>query len=291
MGSETRYCAICAWRASCQKRYSVHTDITGNVYCNEYTRDLSIKMKEDAERQNQEAASSIDRYLENQLRRLHDLSEKELRKDAPGGPVITVSREAGASGTEIARRLSQELKMDLMNDQIIGYVADSARISKKVIESLDEKEVNRRDAWIAAFFEDKHLWPDQYFDHLTRVIATIGRYGNAVIIGRGAHYILPPENVFRVRLIAPLEDRVAHIMQIRSASYKEAERYVLKTDNERQAFIRKYFHADITDPNHYDIVVSMRIITIEGAVEAIKTAFLKRKVAETPAEQPAPESA
>jgi len=35
----------------------------------------------------------------------------------------------------------------------------------------------------------------------------------------------------------------------------------------------------------------MRIITIEGAVEAIKTAFLKRKVAETPAEQPAPESA
>jgi len=282
MGSETRYCAICAWRASCQKRYSVHTDITGNVYCNEYTRDLSIKMKEDAERQDQEAASSIDRYLENQLRRFHDASEKEQGKEAHGGPVITVSREAGACGTEIARRLSQELKMDLMNDQIIGYVADSAKISKKVIESLDEKEVNRRDAWIAAFFESKHLWPDQYLDHLTRVIATIGRYGNTVIVGRGAHYILPLEKVFRVRLIAPLEDRIAHIMQIRGASYKEAEKYVLKTDNERQAFIRKYFHADITEPNQYDIVVSMRIITIEGAVEAIKNAFLKSRVVLTP---------
>jgi hypothetical protein len=50
--------------------------------------------------------------------------------------VITVSREAGAYGTEIAKKLAAELQMDLLNDQIIGYVAESANISKKVIESL-----------------------------------------------------------------------------------------------------------------------------------------------------------
>ena len=275
---ETRYCAICAWRANCQKRYGVHTDIMGNVYCNEYTRDASIKMKDDSERQNHEVVSSIERYLENQLRRFRDLPEQELRKGPPGGPVITVSREAGACGTEIATRLSQELKMELMNDQIIGYVAESARISKRVIESLDEKEVTRREAWIAAFIESKHLWPDQYFDHLARVIATIGRYGNAIIIGRGAHYILPPENVFSVRLLAPLGNRIAHVMQVRNILYEEAEKYVLKTDNERQAFIRKYFHADIADPGQYDIVMNMRIITVDGAVEAIKMAFLKSRI-------------
>jgi len=293
MGNESRYCAICAWRASCQKRYGVHTDISGNVYCNEYTRDLSLKRKEDVEKQNQEAASRIERYIENQLHRLQSLAERELKQETPRGAVITVSRETGACGTEIAERLSRELKMDLMNDQIIGYVAESAQISKRVIESLDEKAVSRRDTWIASFFESRHLWPDQYLDHLTKIIATIGHYGNTIIVGRGAHYILPPEKLFRVRLMAPLESRIAHVMEVRNATRKEAEKYILKTDNDRQAFIRKYFHMDITDPSHYDLVVNMRVITVEGAVEAIKAAFLKRKIAEgpNPAAQPAPESA
>lgn len=278
MERETRYCAICAWRASCQRRYSVHTDVMGNVYCNEYTRDLTIKMKEETEKQNQEASSSIDHYIENRIRRFHASSEGEPGRADSAGPVITVSREAGACGTEIAGRLARELNMDLLNDQIIGFVADSAKIGKKIIESLDEKEISRRDAWISNFFESRQLSPDEYLDHLTRVIATIGRYGRAVIVGRGVHYILPTEKVFRVRLIAPLELRIAHIMQVRDASSKEAEKYVLKTDNERQAFIRKYFHADITDPSQYDIVVNMRVITVEGAVEAIKKAFLKSKM-------------
>jgi cytidylate kinase len=275
---ETKYCAICAWRASCQKRFSVRSDILGNVICNEYTRDLTIKTPEVLERENQEAESRMERFLADQLRKLRrGATAEELEKETPARPVITVSREAGACGTEIAKRLAAELQMDLLNDQIIGYVAESANISKKVIESLDEKEVNRRDAWIAAFFESKHLWPDQYLDHLTRIIATIGRYGNTVIIGRGAHYILPLENIFRVRLMAPLENRIEHIMQVRNATRQEAEKYVLKTDNDRQAFIRKYFHTDITDASQYDLVINMRINTVEGAVEAIKAAFLKRK--------------
>ncbi len=282
MVAETKYCAICAWREKCQKRYSVRTDSMGNVYCNEYTRDLSLKRKEEGEEQNKEAATRIERYIEHQLRRMKDLSEEELKGGASGA-VITISRETGTGGSEIANRLSSALKMDVMDNEIIEYVAESANISKKVIESLDEKEVSRRDAWIASFFESKHLWPDQYLDHLTKIIATIGRYGNTIIVGRGAHYILPPEKVFRVRLVAPLENRIARVIETRKMTRKEAEKYVLKTDNDRQAFIRKYFHMDITDPSHYDLVINMRIITVEGAVEAIQAAFLKRKILEAPA--------
>jgi hypothetical protein len=43
MGTEKKYCAICAWRVSCQKRFSVATDAVGNVHCPDYSRDLSIK--------------------------------------------------------------------------------------------------------------------------------------------------------------------------------------------------------------------------------------------------------
>ncbi|MBN1364112.1 MAG: hypothetical protein JW976_04820 [Syntrophaceae bacterium] len=43
MGSERKYCAICAWRENCQKRFSIPTDAQGCVRCPDYSRDLSIK--------------------------------------------------------------------------------------------------------------------------------------------------------------------------------------------------------------------------------------------------------
>jgi hypothetical protein len=43
MGTEKKYCSICAWRGNCQKRFSVTTDSVGNVHCPDFTRDLSIK--------------------------------------------------------------------------------------------------------------------------------------------------------------------------------------------------------------------------------------------------------
>jgi len=46
MGTEKKYCVICAWRANCQKRFSVATDASGNVHCPDYSRDLSIKDKD-----------------------------------------------------------------------------------------------------------------------------------------------------------------------------------------------------------------------------------------------------
>jgi hypothetical protein len=46
MGTEKKYCAICAWRAGCQKRFSVSADASGYVHCPDYSRDLAIKDKD-----------------------------------------------------------------------------------------------------------------------------------------------------------------------------------------------------------------------------------------------------
>jgi hypothetical protein len=46
MGTEKKYCSICAWRASCQKRFTVSIDSSGYVHCPDFTRDLSIKDKD-----------------------------------------------------------------------------------------------------------------------------------------------------------------------------------------------------------------------------------------------------
>jgi hypothetical protein len=56
-GMEKKYCSICAWRVSCQKRFSVATDASGFVHCPDYSRDLSIKDQdiEEAVKRDQQA--------------------------------------------------------------------------------------------------------------------------------------------------------------------------------------------------------------------------------------------
>jgi cytidylate kinase len=185
-------------------------------------------------------------------------------------PVITISRETGCRATKIAQSLADTLKMDLMGSKIIQMVAESTEMSEKVVKSLDEKEITKRDEWLSALFDRRNLWPDQYLQHLTKVISTIGRHGNAVILGRGANFILPHEETFSVRIIAPWETRIENSLK---TTREEAQRYLANTDSSREAFVRKYFNADVRDPAYYDLVLNMRGFTVDSAIKAIIGAF------------------
>lgn len=280
---ETRgTCLICAWREHCQKRFSVKSDGLLNVICADYTKDMKIKDSDIVllEKQYKDVAAktakkSLDNLVEEQLvkwRRLLD-DRGEEKKDVAAGPVITVSRQPGSGGIAIARRLATKMVMDLMGGQIIQHVAESVKMSTKVVETLDEKGISVRDSWLASLFESRHLWPDTYLQHLTKVIATIGRYGNAIIIGRGAHYILPPNETFKIRVIAPLETRINNMMGYKQYSRSEAEKFAVKREEEQKAFAKKYFRADITDPSHYDMVINTAQISTDGAAQAVEIAF------------------
>lgn len=283
MATDRRICGICAWRRDCQKRYRISTDALLNVNCPDYTRDLSIK--EIPLNGLEDEKTTMDRMVEQQLKKWRTLMEDGLdvfdyglkSEKLKGGPIITISREPGSGGSEIARKLAKDLSMDLMGGQIIQHVAESARMSRKVIESLDEKEVSLRDTLLNTLFRDRHLWPDEYLQHLTKVVATVGRYGNAIIVGRGANFILPQAGTFRVRILAPLEYRIRHVMEDRNCDKTQAEQYVVKKENDHRSFIRKYFNADVTDPKHYDILINTGSVTIEGGAEAIKVAFKMKK--------------
>jgi cytidylate kinase len=190
-------------------------------------------------------------------------------------PCITISRDPGSGGTEIARRLAEELGMDLLGREIIQQVAERADMSEKVICSLDEKEVRLRDSWLDSLFRTRHMWPDEYVRYLTKVIGTIGKQGNAIIIGRGGQFILPPEETFRVRFIAPREVRIRNVMRNRGKDFESAERYVYETEADRNAFHYKHFRADWMDPGYYDLIVNTGSLGIEGAVTVVKAAFVE----------------
>ncbi|MBN1613122.1 MAG: cytidylate kinase-like family protein [Deltaproteobacteria bacterium] len=219
---------------------------------------------------------SITQLVEEQLMKWQAQNKKRKKTKEKPGPIITVSRETGCGGSEVAKRLAAKLGMDLIGGQIIQKVAESVQMSEKIIKSLDEKERTKRDEWLTGIFGSRYIWTDQYFHHLTKVIGTIGRHGSAVIVGRGAHHILPKEDIFRIRFTAPMDFRISHMMAEHGLSRQEAEKFIIQTDANRRAFIRQYFHVDLTDPSQYDLIVNLGALPIDVAVETIAVAFKSR---------------
>jgi cytidylate kinase len=210
---------------------------------------------------------AIHQLIEEQVRRWEILRKE--KKDLKALPVITLSREPGSGGRLVARAVADRLGLDLFHQEIINAMAENADTTTRVIQTLDERGVSMIEDWVSAAISDRHLWPDEVAKVLMRVIGAIGKHGKAIIVGRGANFVLPPENRFRVRIIAPLERRVSCVAEFFGVSKDEAKRRVMRTESDRRAFIRKYFHSDIADPENYDMVLNTGTLSIESAAAAI----------------------
>ena len=217
---------------------------------------------------------SIEKIVEDQVLQWNRIHAE--KKEAPKGlSVITVSRESGSGGTILASRLAKELKFDLFHREVIQEMAESANISTRIVETLDEKGLSILEDSIASLISDRHLWPDQFLKHLMKVIGTIGEHGRAVIVGRCGHCILPYDGTLRIRVIAPMALRVYNVSHELDITEEEAQKLILKTDSDRRSFARKYFYTDVSDPLQYDLVINTARINIETAVKSIKGALTR----------------
>jgi cytidylate kinase len=215
---------------------------------------------------------SIPRIIEEQVQRWQ-IMQKEGKEEKEGVSIITVSREPGSGGRIIATRLAEKLGIAIFHQEVINEMAKSADVSKKLIETLDERGLSTLEDWISSLVHKRHLWPDRYMQHLMKVVGTIGKHGRAVVVGRGANFILPPEKRFSVRIVAPQGWRINNVAKEFDISSEDAKRRVMRTESDRRAFIRKYFNADIADPTNYDLVINTGTLNVDDAVKMISSAL------------------
>ncbi len=218
---------------------------------------------------------SIEQIIDDQIKRWEMIRSIEGKSEVTN-PVITFSREPGSGGSLVAKELADQLKLDFFHHEIIRKMAESASISERLMKMFDEKSITVLDDWISTLVNEKHLWPDQYLRHLLNVIGAIGKQGGVVIVGRGASFIIPSEVNFRVRVVAPLEARVQNVARDFKIALDEARRRVLRTESDRRAFVRKYFHEDVTAAVNYDLVLNTGAMSIEAAIDSIKGALAKK---------------
>jgi cytidylate kinase len=199
------------------------------------------------------------------------------RREAAASPVpaftITVERETGTSGTNVAQEVGRRLGWQVYDHELLERIAVEHGLRVSLLESLDE----RRQSWLVecmeGFSQRAHIGETGYVHHLTQTLLSLGAHGECVIVGRGAGLLLPPATTLRVRLMAPAADRVAVVMRQRGLSKHDAERWLETTDRERIAFLKDHFQKDPTDSRRYDLLLNTSRWSVMECADLILDAF------------------
>lgn len=205
--------------------------------------------------------------------RLWEEQRLARERSAAEYPNITISREFGALGAKTGEIVAKRLGFAFYDQELITEIAETEKVSRTVLESVDESVRDKISEWVAEQFGASQITGSKFFNILTRVILTIAHHGKAVIIGRGAQFLLEPTRTLRVRAYAPIEARVRHIVETRNLSRSDAERLVNEMDGKRREFYLKYFSKDWSLPEYYDILINTETYPPHLAASIIVEAF------------------
>lgn len=192
---------------------------------------------------------------------------------SPIGPYLSISRLPFSQGDEVAARAAEKLGWELFDRAIVDHIARDANVLGKFVESLDERCRSTLDDLIQTTLDTGSLGNQAYLRHLRRVLMTVAMHGNAVILGRGANFILPPEAGLRVLITAPAGRRLAALSRARGLAAAEAARELRQLDLQRRDFLRSHFLAGGQELDHYDLIVNMEMMDVEAAATLVVDGF------------------
>jgi cytidylate kinase len=191
---------------------------------------------------------------------------------AEGGMIniVTVEREYGSGGGEIAKSLATQLGWKLWDQLLTEEIARLANCPKAVVEVREERTDPLYYRLFKSFLRGSYegslnayklnLVDSETILKITeRVVQHAAKTGYSVIVGRGSqHFLRSRPDTLRVFLYARREDKLRRLLA-RGKSEKEAEQLVDTVDRERGDFIQKYFRVEWPDRAIYHTMINTAI--------------------------------
>jgi cytidylate kinase len=213
--------------------------------------------------------------------------------------IITIEREYGCGGGAIAAQLAEQLGWKLWDHLLAEEIARLANVPPSAVSRCDEKMESAlyrlaKTFWRGSYERNSPLG-NQVFDTdrmmamMQGIMNKIAQEGNAVIVGRGAPYLLRENpGTFHVFLYAPRAEKIRRLVAA-ERSRTEAEELVDSVDRERIAFVKHYFNANWPTRSLYHLMLN----TAVGNEPVIRTILNTMRLLEgspkaTDYEQPAP---
>ncbi|HUK12550.1 MAG TPA: cytidylate kinase-like family protein [Thermoanaerobaculaceae bacterium] len=191
-------------------------------------------------------------------------------------PYIALSRQAGAGGESLARRLGAALGWPVFDQELLDFLSEQCSLDRESLELLDETRVSWFDESVLSLVRAHFISQDEYVARLIKIVVLALMERSAVLVGRGAQAALPRERGLAVRAVADEPDRVQRIQELKRLGPRDARRWVAETDAARRDFVRRHFHVDLTDPLGYDITVNTSRLGLDGAAAVVLAAARAR---------------
>lgn len=184
--------------------------------------------------------------------------------------IITIEREYGCGGGEIAQLLAKQIGWKLWDQQLTEEIARLANCPKAVVEEREEKNDPLYYRLFKSFMRGSYegsinaprlnLVDSESIVKITRrVVEHAAEHGNCVIVGRGSQQFLKNRpDTLRLFLYSAREEKVLRLLA-RGKSEKETQELVDTVDRERADFIQKYFNVEWPDRAIYHTMINTAI--------------------------------
>jgi cytidylate kinase len=181
--------------------------------------------------------------------------------------IVTVEREYGCGGSEIAQQLAARMGWKLYDQLLTEEIARLAHCSQEVVEQREERTDPLYYRLFKSFMRGSYegslnapklnlVDSENILKMTQRVVLHAAEKGNCVIVGRGSQIFLAARpDTFRVFLYAPRENKVRRLLA-RGKNEREAQELVDTVDRERAGFIEKYFRVTWPDRAIYQVMLN-----------------------------------
>ncbi len=191
-------------------------------------------------------------------------------------PIITISRGTLSGGEALANRLSQKSGFPVLGLEVIKETATHYGIS----ESAISQQLKQGPSVIERLVGDKRR---TYVIALQSALAERALKGSFIYHGLAGHFLFPGvPNILKVRLVAPLAQRIKSVVERKRFKAEEAAKYIEKVDEKRKQWTRFLYDVDWTDPMLYDIVINLDQIALDTACGMILFALDQPEFKDTP---------
>ncbi len=180
--------------------------------------------------------------------------------------IITISRGSYSRGKEVAEKLAQDLGYQLLSRDILLEASERYNIPEiKLVRAIHDAP-----SILGRFSYQKETFVAYIRAALLRQVEK----DNVIYHGLAGHFLLRGiPHVLKVRVIADLEDRVKEEMKREKISAAAARRILQEDDQERRKWSKYLYGIDTWDPGLYDLVIRVKCVTVDDAVDLIKYAL------------------
>ena len=191
--------------------------------------------------------------------------------------IITISRGTYSKGKEIAEKMAEKMGHSCISRDILLEASNEFNISEiKLVRALHDAP-----SVLSRFTYGK----EKYIAFIRKALLETALEGNIIYHGLAGHFLLREiPHVFRVRIVANLEDRVKDEMERENISEKEARNILKKDDDERRKWSLSLYGIDTADAGLYDMVMHIDKLNVDDAVDILINAAAR------PCFQPSEES-